>query len=103
MTDRKKPGVTFWATVVVASLPLLYVLSFGPACWWFSDWIPYGPGPRHIPKYYHPIGWVALKGGHRIMTAFSWYANLRDQPGVIVIPAGDHDRIWMWRDGPVID
>jgi hypothetical protein len=33
MTDRKKPGVAFWATVVVVGLPLLYVLSFGPVCW----------------------------------------------------------------------
>src|SRR6266478_6093011 len=31
-TDRKKPGVTFWATLVVVAL-VLYVLSFGPACW----------------------------------------------------------------------
>jgi hypothetical protein len=31
--DRNKPGVAFWATVVVVGLPLLYVLSFGPACW----------------------------------------------------------------------
>jgi hypothetical protein len=34
--SRRKPGVAFWATVVVVGLPLLYVLSFGPACWWFS-------------------------------------------------------------------
>jgi hypothetical protein len=31
MTDRKKPGVAFWASVVVAVL--IYPLSFGPACW----------------------------------------------------------------------
>jgi hypothetical protein len=27
--DRKKPGVAFWTTMVL-SLPVLYVLSFGP-------------------------------------------------------------------------
>jgi hypothetical protein len=32
MTDRKKPGVAFWATVIVVAL-LAYPLSFGPACW----------------------------------------------------------------------
>jgi hypothetical protein len=32
MTDRKNPGVTFWATVVVI-LVVTYSLSFGPACW----------------------------------------------------------------------
>ena len=33
MTDRKKPGVAFWATVVLVVVLTLYVLSFGPACW----------------------------------------------------------------------
>jgi hypothetical protein len=31
--DRKKPGVAFWATVVVVVVLLAYPLSFGPACW----------------------------------------------------------------------
>jgi hypothetical protein len=32
MTDPKKPGVAFWATVALVAL-LAYPLSFGPACW----------------------------------------------------------------------
>ena len=32
-SDRKKPGVAFWATVVVVVALLAYPLSFGPACW----------------------------------------------------------------------
>jgi hypothetical protein len=32
MTDRKKPGVAFWATVA-AVVGLVYVLSIGPATW----------------------------------------------------------------------
>jgi hypothetical protein len=36
MTDRKKPGVAFWATVVAALSPLLYLLSIGHACWFTS-------------------------------------------------------------------
>ena len=35
MTDRRKPTVAFWLTVVLA-LPVLYVLSFGPACWAYN-------------------------------------------------------------------
>ncbi len=31
MTDRKKPGIVFWATVVVVVLLAGYVLSIGPA------------------------------------------------------------------------
>ena len=33
MTSRKKPGVAFWATVVVVVVLVGYPLSFGPACW----------------------------------------------------------------------
>jgi hypothetical protein len=36
MTDRKKPGVAFWATVVVVAaltVPVLYVLTLGPIIW----------------------------------------------------------------------
>src|SRR5258708_34982723 len=33
MTPRNKPGVAFWATVVVVIVLVGYPLSFGPACW----------------------------------------------------------------------
>ena len=33
MTDRKKPGVAFCATVVMAVVVAGYPLSFGPAYW----------------------------------------------------------------------
>ncbi|HTI49730.1 MAG TPA: hypothetical protein VL475_02220 [Planctomycetaceae bacterium] len=32
-TGRKKPGWMFWLTVTLIALPVLYVASFGPACW----------------------------------------------------------------------
>ena len=31
MADRKKPGVAFWATVVVVVALIAYPLSMGPA------------------------------------------------------------------------
>ena len=33
MTDRKQPGVAFWATVVVVVV-ILYPLAYGP--WWYA-------------------------------------------------------------------
>ena len=33
MTSPKKPGVAFWAMVVVVAVLVAYPLSFGPACW----------------------------------------------------------------------
>jgi hypothetical protein len=36
MTDRTKPGVAFWATVVVAVVLVGYCLSSGPVIWMLS-------------------------------------------------------------------
>ena len=33
MTDHKRPGVAFWATVGLVVVLVGYPLSFGPACW----------------------------------------------------------------------
>jgi hypothetical protein len=57
MTDRKKPGVAFWATVVVVLL--LYPLSFGPACWLASRT---DTGKNAVFKtVYWPLGWLVYQ------------------------------------------
>jgi hypothetical protein len=33
--DRKKPGVAFWATVIVVVVLVAYPLSFGPVGWFY--------------------------------------------------------------------
>jgi hypothetical protein len=43
MTDRKKTGVAFWATVVVVVMLPSYPLSLGPVIWaanrgWLPEW-----------------------------------------------------------------
>src|SRR6185369_425653 len=58
---------------VTLSLPLLYVLSFGPACWLFSSTVPLDSlvasvmssvtgrtysGCAHAPDIYWPLGWA---------------------------------------------
>ena len=52
MTDRRKPGAAFWATVVVVVVLVAYPLSFGPACWVTSR-TTYGA--KLIPLLYYPI------------------------------------------------
>jgi hypothetical protein len=49
--DRKKPGVAFWATVVLV-VALAYPLSFGPACWLASRT---GIGIKALRTIYRPI------------------------------------------------
>ncbi|HEY3967085.1 MAG TPA: hypothetical protein VGM05_21170 [Planctomycetaceae bacterium] len=56
MTDRKKPGVAFWATVVVVVALIFYVAAYSimvsPAVVFHSG---LGEPPPLIPKY-HLIG-----------------------------------------------
>jgi hypothetical protein len=49
--DRKKPGVAYWATVVLVVV-MLYVASFGPACWLADKGFVSG---RKIEHAYRPI------------------------------------------------
>src|SRR5262245_29364126 len=85
MTDRNKPGVAFWATVVVVVVLVAYPLSFGPACWITSRvyasgepvvtnramfvYLPFGKAILHAPGagYSSLLIWwiqVCLPSGH---------------------------------------
>jgi hypothetical protein len=56
--DRKKPGVAFWATVLVVVM-LLYPLSFGPACWITTH---AGVGASVVSTAYQPLLQVTFYG-----------------------------------------
>jgi hypothetical protein len=96
MTDRKKPGVAFWVTVVAL---VGYPLSFGPACWWLSnsailvDKSPIGGSLEYpvdndsdldlgarAPRMYWPVGWLAWHGPRPISRAICWYATAGRRP-----------------------
>jgi hypothetical protein len=68
---RKKPGVAFWATLVVSGLAL-YSLSFGPWCWISTRT---GAGKRRfVPAIYRPV--TALAESSEIARpAIRWYAE----------------------------
>jgi hypothetical protein len=82
MTDRKKPGVAFWATVVVVCLPLLYVLSFGPACWLVDrGWL----SARRASQVFRPII-LTIGESETVRSAANLYAGFAsDRPGWTVI------------------
>jgi hypothetical protein len=62
--DRKKPGVAFWATVVVVVVLVLYPLSIGPA-YFFAFRIFSLPkvneyrATRAVELAYLPVWWAA--------------------------------------------
>ena len=51
-----------WTLAVIAGLPVLYVASFGPACWWLSEPVQLSDNFVLAPEVYLPIGWLAFDG-----------------------------------------
>lgn len=86
-SDRKKPGVGFWATVVVAIALVGYPLRFGAACGFWSGPAVYFPrdsisvgAPDVLPRaatIYWPLEWLVKNGPTRISRVIQWYARLR--------------------------
>jgi hypothetical protein len=72
MTDRKKPGVGFWATVVVVVV-LLYPISFGPACWSADRKLI---SERSVAKGYSFFLSTAFDGENVAAPLLNWWADL---------------------------
>jgi hypothetical protein len=58
MSDNRKTSVWPRITTLLAGVPVLYVLSFGPACWLVArDKIPFAP----VVAVYRPISrWILV-------------------------------------------
>ncbi len=69
--DRKKPGAAFWTTVAIVGV-LLYVASFGPACWMYSRTSSQYP---NIGAVYCPLLLIAeiIPGSLRILVPYATF------------------------------
>jgi hypothetical protein len=86
--NHKKPGWAFWATVVAVLLPVLYVLSFGPACW--ITQCPPNDYQRIAPRAYWPIGDFYSSGKRPLANSvISWYAKLFGNQGLLLVPTDE--------------
>jgi hypothetical protein len=78
-TDRKKPGVAFWATVVLVVV-LAYPLSFGPIVWlaqheWLTGW-----ALDAAKVFYFPIDpWFHDHGPQPLKDGMEWYVEFWDE------------------------
>ena len=89
MTDRKNPGVAFWASVAMAVVLAGYPLSFGRACWASShticeyDWVSFAD---------QPILEMWLDGPDGISDVAKWYGSLLSSDGwtVMKFPSGKY-------------
>ena len=71
--ERKKPGVAFWATVVVVVALVAYPLSWGPWCW-------YAHAVAHDRKlmwvgFYLPLAKLSWSGPAWISKPYNAYIN----------------------------
>ena len=73
MTEsRTKPGVAFWATVVVVVLLVGYPLSFGPVCG-FAD---QGVLEHHrARRLYGPLLWITSRSPTPVQRTVTRYAE----------------------------
>jgi hypothetical protein len=92
-SSHKKPGVAFWATVVVVCLLIAYPLSFGPACWIATR----GDSEfGELPSIYTPIGLTRMHRPECVGRAIDGFARIGMRSrSVVDIPIGGqaHTRI----------
>src|SRR5262245_59665927 len=72
MDEQKRAGWAFWCVVAV-TIPLLFVLSVGPACWVSSRF----GGAKLVTIAYRPVTFVAeVTASDGLMDAIQWYSQL---------------------------
>lgn len=103
IVNRRERWAKRTLAAVVIGVPFLYVASFGPVCWWWSNpwrqpsdkyFIPRKMEPSEelfipeAPGIFWPIGWVYNRSPSEgwVETAIGWYATRR------------HDAVMLPRD-----
>ena len=84
----KRRSRRFWI-IAIALLPVLYVGSFGPACWLCSR--QPGSNPHAIPDLYIPIGQCALHS--------EWVYQASCHFAIIGMPADAQVGVPYWSEG----
>jgi hypothetical protein len=86
IVNRRERWAKRTLAIVLFGTPALYVLSFGPACWFakpprqeFSSietW-NYSPSPYAVaPRIYWPLGWLIANGPEPLRRSLLWYVRL---------------------------
>jgi hypothetical protein len=81
MTDRKQPGVAFWATVMVVVLLALYPLSIGPVIWLADREMLPERVAEPVAVIFFPLEW-AVGSSETTTAVYAWYAGfwMRERP-----------------------
>jgi len=76
MSDDRKP-VWPWIVVLLIGLPVMYLASFGPACWVSLRTDAWG---RLVGAVYYPVFWMAFEKGVATPPTF-WYLSVGTSAG----------------------
>lgn len=87
MGEPKKYGWAFWVSLALIGICLLYVGSFGPACWWASRTTQ--AGNYELADLYRPLWWTIEHDTPLAGTILRQYVRIGLPPrGVVSVPAG---------------
>jgi hypothetical protein len=78
-----------WTLAGLVGLPVLYIASFGPACWLTSNRYSVAGGPlfgRKVPRAFHPICIAERRCPKLLSSAIKWYATLGIGDSLLVGP-----------------
>lgn len=73
-SERSKRGAAPLALVGLFLLPVLYVLSLGPAVWLYNAQQGQGPAAEVLETIYAPLGW--LHENTPFQGPLEWYVDL---------------------------
>ena len=80
MSDERNKALGQWTAALLIGMPVLYVASFGPACWYWSRHHEERPGHMRsselFERAYLPIWWCASREPRLLAPIISWYATL---------------------------
>jgi hypothetical protein len=83
-SDRKKPGVAFWATVALVVVLVGYPLSFGPACW-IAGRTDGRRGLVQVIRFYPHITSAAFQGPKPVANSLKWWAAIGARGGTLAM------------------
>jgi hypothetical protein len=84
IVNRRELWAKRAATWMLVGMPSLYLIGFGPACWWLSELWVSQPAPsftfRSAPRIYAPMGWIIQRVPKPVGSAIGSYATLMIAP-----------------------
>ena len=77
MSEERKKSVWPWIVALLIGLPVLYVASFGPACWWYQKTELSAPTWRSdvLDYGYGYLWWASMNGPQWFQDGMGWYLD----------------------------